>query len=157
MISPVSLLITAARTSFGYCRRKRVWSLTLCWLMSRLESIASWVRAQKAFLLLVLSAGRFLLLSTGLVASTSPKPWCFMFRSATRGERRGGAALVTVSAADLGVGTVGGRRGGATPGPFGLVSNFIGVVSEGACGDGWSGVATLGGGLFRATLGGGAV
>ena len=52
-------------------------------------------------------------------------------------------------------GTVGGRLGGATPRMFGLVSTFLGVLSEGACGDGWSGVATLGGGLLRATLGGG--
>ena len=34
------------------------------------------------------------------------------------------------------VGTVGGRRDGATPGPFGLVSTFLGAVSEGSCGDG---------------------
>ena len=54
------------------------------------------------------------------------------------------------------IGTVGGRHGGATPEPFGLGSTFIGVVSEGACADGWSGVATLGGGLIRDNLGCGA-
>ena len=69
-----------------------------------------------------------------------------MFRADTWGERRGGSALVTGGAADRAVRTVGGFRGGATPGPFGLVSTFLGAVSEGACGDGWNGVATLGGG-----------
>ena len=67
------------------------------------------------FILLVFSAGQFLLLSMGLVASTfggraastlvelvdspSPIPWCFMFRDDTQGERRGGAALVMGNAA----------------------------------------------------------
>ena len=63
---------------------------------------------------------------------------------------------MTDGAADLIVGTVRGRRGGDTPEPFGLVSTFLGVVYEGACGSRWSGVAILGGGLLRATLGGGA-
>ena len=66
-------------------------------------------------------------------------------------------AEVTDYAADLAVGTVRGRLGAATPGPFGLISTFLGTVSEGACGDRWSGVATLGVGLLRVTLGGGAV
>ena len=114
------------------------------------------MRAQKYFLLLVLLAGRFYLLSMGLVASTSPRPWRFMFRAATWGERRGGYALVTDGAADLIVRAVRGRRSRATTGPFGLVSTFLGVVYEAACGSRWSGVAILGGGLMRATLGGGA-
>ena len=64
--------------------------------------------------------------------------------------------LVTGGAADLEVGTVKGRLGGVTPESFGLVSNFLGAVSEGARGGGWSGVDTLGDGLLRSNLGGGA-
>ena len=125
----------------------------MCWLMSRLESIDSWVRARKHFLPLVLLAGRFSSLLMRLVASKSPRPSRFMFRDATQGERRGGAVLVTGSAMAQVVGTVGGSRDGATPGTFGLVSTFIGAVYEGACVDIWSGVATLGGGMIKATLG----
>ena len=55
---------------------------------------------------------------------------------------------MTDGAADLIFGTVRGRRGGANPGPFGLVSTFLGVVYEGACGSRWSGVAILGGGAM---------
>ena len=119
-----------------------------------MESIASWVRSRKAFLILVFLSGQFLSLSMGLVDSTSPRPWRFMFRADTWGERRGGSALVTGGAADRAVRTVGGFRGGATPGPFGLVSTFLSAVSEGTCVDGWSVVATLGGVLIRSTLGG---
>ena len=77
-----------------------------------------------------------------------------MFKAATQGDRRGGSALVTGGAAALAVGTVGARLGRATPGLFGLFSNFLCAVHEGAYEEGWSGVATLGGGLLRATLGG---
>ena len=105
------------------------------------------MRVRKYVLLLVLSSG---------VASTYPIPWRFMFRAATRGERHGGAVLVTGGAAALAVGTVGGRCGGATTGLLGLVSTFLGAVSEGDCGYGWSSVANLEGGLLRANLGGGA-
>ena len=143
-------LRTEAITSFVYFRHERVRALTLCWMMSILESIASWVRAQKDFLLLVFSARQFLLLSMGLVASISPRPWCFMFRATPWGEQRGGAMLVMGDAAAQAVRTVGGRRSGATPGPFGLVSTFLGAVSEGDCVDRWSGVATLEGVLIRA-------
>ena len=62
---------------------------------------------------------------------------------------------MTGGAAALEGRTVGGRLGGATPRLFGLVRTFLGALSEGACGEGWSGVATLGGGLLRETLGGG--
>ena len=79
-----------------------------------------------------------------------------MFMDAMQGERCGGAVLVMGGAAAWAVGKVGGRRGGATPGPFGILSTFLGAVYEGVCVDGWRGVATFGGGLIRATLGGGA-
>ena len=139
------------RTSFGYCPGTE--SVLADVKTGEYRFLGAW---KESFLLLVLSAGRFLSLSIGLVASTSPIAWRFMFRAATRGERRDGATLVTGGAADRSVGTVGARRGGATPGPFGLVSTFLGVVSEGAGGDGWSGIATLRGGLIRDILGGGA-
>ena len=117
MSSPVSLLKTPEIISFGYLRCERFWAMTLCWLISRLDSIASWVHAGKYFLLLVFSAGRFSSLSVGLVASNfgrradytlvwlvdSPSkiPWRFMLRDSTQGERRGGADLATDGAAAL--------------------------------------------------------
>ena len=95
MSSPVSLFMTAARNYVGYCRHEIFLPQTLCWFISILESIASWVHVWKAFLILVFWSGRFLSLliglvystfggcaaSTlvGLVASASPRPSHFMF------------------------------------------------------------------------------
>ena len=97
--------------------------------MSILESMASWVRARKAFLLLLFSAVRLSSLSMGLVDSTSQIPWRLIFRASRRGERRNGDMLLAGSAVSQAVRTVGGRRGGDTPSLFGLISKFLGAVS----------------------------
>ena len=69
----------------------------------------------------------------GVAVSSSLRPWRYMLRVATRGERRGGAASGTGGAAASAVGTFGDRHGGGTW-RFSLVSTFICAVSEGAGG-----------------------
>ena len=123
MISPVSLLRAVAKTFFGYWWRARLRALVLCWPISKLANIAYRVLWKKSVLFLVLLAGVDSLLASTLgrgVASASLISWNYMFRAATHGERRGGAALGTSGAAAWAVGTFGDRFGGVLSGSLSL-------------------------------------
>ena len=87
MSSLVSSLRAAVRTSFGYWRRLRARALVVCWPISKLANIASWVLWRKDVLLLVFLAGVASSLDStlgGSEASDSLIYWRCMFRAATR-------------------------------------------------------------------------
>ena len=88
----------------------------------------------------------------GVAVSSSLRPWRCMFRAATQGEQRGGAASGMGGAVACAVRIFEDRRGGGNW-RFVLVIKFICAVSEGAGGDRYSGVSTLVGGTARASLG----
>ena len=84
--------------------------LVVCWPISKLANIASWVLWRKAILILVLLDGVASSLDYtlgGAMSYASLISWRYMFRVATHGERHNGDALGASSATDWAVGTFG--------------------------------------------------